>query len=246
MIDVGKSWTAYTPPKTAPSEPPIGAPAEKVAKAVLFACEGANEEPRIPSAEGCRKMLSVRSELKLGPHLTHDRSSGVCAMNGAFKLTWNARKRSMEICSRGGHWRRRSADSGKRDGPRLVRRRPRWTRCRTMPFRAGIQAYGHAELRGSAILPGIVSWDARCPPADRTAGAVIQKPANTQMTGGVQYQLENIHNIGRAHKPLVVGDGDVYETASESASPTVAHADDSRRTQILTNSLKPDYNGLCS
>lgn len=58
---VGKSceltamtWTRTThnPPRTAPKHPPIGAPAEKVANAVDFVCEGGNEDPKIPSAEG--------------------------------------------------------------------------------------------------------------------------------------------------------------------------------------------------
>lgn len=43
---------AYTPPRTAPMEPPRGAPALKVAKAVDLACEGGKELPRIPRAEG--------------------------------------------------------------------------------------------------------------------------------------------------------------------------------------------------
>lgn len=45
---------AHTPPNTAPRLPPIGAPAEKRAKAVVLRCPGGKDEPRMPSAEGCQ------------------------------------------------------------------------------------------------------------------------------------------------------------------------------------------------
>lgn len=42
----------YTPPNTPPKEAPIGAPAEKVAKAFDFICPGGKVAPSIPRAAG--------------------------------------------------------------------------------------------------------------------------------------------------------------------------------------------------
>lgn len=45
------------PPNTAPSEAPMGAPAEKVAKAVLLDWPGGNEDPSTPKADGYKKVV---------------------------------------------------------------------------------------------------------------------------------------------------------------------------------------------